>query len=302
MKPFIEKVNSGLIVCVLLIGAMPLAAQDSNTGTTEEKESADNRAGGHLSLGFGYRTYQGPFRNEENEFSFTFDGRYQLKNGIFIEGSSDGSGSGLGNESGNSVALGYNFYNTQKWDLDVLVAPTHGEFEYDVTVNDQTLRAKRSQTFMLGLRSTGYYGDNILQFTLMPVSLNDDIDNGVYASAWLSRHWQLRNWNFNASAGLRYHSEEILNSYWGFPLDDVLPADFPIDSLPTYRAGDGVSAQVQLGASYPISKNWVVDGFLRYTDISDSILDNPVIEALVESNRSRKKQQSEFGIHIKYVF
>jgi outer membrane protein len=147
---------------------------------------------------------------------------------------------------------------------------------------------------MVVLRATGRFEQTSVEFSISPYSLNDEYDDGVYASFWVDRSWQIKNWQFNAAIGLTYRSEEILNHYYGTPDGSIIEGF-------DYQASGGVDVTAQIGVSYPISENWIFESYFRYTDISNSITDSPFLQRRIQ-NFSLSENAFEFGILVSYVF
>ncbi|MCJ8271978.1 MAG: MipA/OmpV family protein [Psychrosphaera sp.] len=291
MKQLSKKMIVSLLSGSLLIGAAPLmAAEDISSGDNTDQNS-NSGAGGYLKLGFGYQSLTGPYSKQTKGFSLFFNGRYQWQNGLFIELPGDSSKLEPG------IAVGYNFYNTEHWDFDLITNQTHGNIVYNVVQeNQQSIAIHRDSTTMLGIRGNGYYGDNTVRMTIMPYSFNHDYDTGVYASLWLARNWQLKNWNIHSSIGFQYRSEEIMDYYYG------ISQQIAIDSTPAYHAGSGINITGQIGASYPLSESWVFESYLRYTEFSDSINDSPIVKNAISWDPTRSNNEYEFSVMMNYVF
>jgi outer membrane protein len=200
----------------------------------------------------------------------------------------------------NGASLGYNFYNTEQWSFDLSLKEVHHSRVRSLGFiqNDQLVIVDRKNTVMAGLRATGRFEQTSVQFSISPYSLNNEYDDGVHASFWVDRSWQLKNWQFNAALGLTYRSAEILNHYYGAPVDqyDGIPEGRTIEGF-DYQASSGIDVTAQVGVIYPISQHWIFESYARYTDVADSITDSPYIRRF-----SNSESRSEFGVLVSYVF
>ncbi|MFT4807686.1 MAG: outer membrane protein [Paraglaciecola sp.] len=288
MKTLIRQILVNLCLSITLV-SLSASADDFEVEQTLEgsAESEDNNNGGFLKLGFG-RQYKDSLYDYSNEWTLFVNGRYQW-HGLFIEYTNSKDLSNQG------PIYGFNFYNTEQWNFDLNVRQVHHAsgilFSNE---NEQFFNVSRDETKMLVLRATGSFEQTSVEFSISPYSLNDEYDDGVYASFWADRAWQVKNWQFNAAIGLTYRSAEILNHYYGTP-------DGPIIEGFDYQASAGVDVTAQIGVSYPISENWIFESYFRYTDITDSITDSP-FKQRHSQNYSLSENAFEFGILVSYVF
>ena len=95
---------------------------------------------------------------------------------------------------------------------------------------------------------------------------------------------------------MQYRSEEIIDYYYG------VPADLATTSTPAYSAKSGINTSIKFSADYPISEDWVLESYLSYTQLADSISDSPVMYNAVQFGDSRSENISEAGFMISYVF
>lgn len=290
MQTFIQGVTTGLLVSAALLISPTLLAEDSSN-------NEDDRSGGYLKIGYGYKYEETPYHDEKNGAIMFLSGRYQFNNGLYIEASHGANELSLGN------SVGYNFFNTEHWSFDAHTTQAHGSTTMNFSLKDESADIKiyhmdRSDTQMLGLRTTGTYGQTTIQFIAAPYSFNQDYDDGVFASAWLAHSWQIKNWELYASAGINYRSKEIVNHYYATS-DEIVGLDASI--LPAYKADGGFDIIMQVGLSYPVSESILFESYLRYTDISDSIIDSPVMQLFSDLN-GRSESVAEFGLLFSYVF
>lgn len=280
----------------ILLSAASLSAVANTEETTstdsyqkEEPTKADYQ-GGYLKLGYGYKSEVGPYADEDQGGSLFVSGRYQGAWGFFIEASYGA------NELDQGLNLGYNLYNTDNWHYDIMTLTAHGENEYAYKMDDTPLVVENfDPSTMLGLRASGNFYGKTAQFVIAPISFNGDYSGGVYASAWMSQAWQIKNWEIYASGGFEYRSEAILDYYYS-TTDEQRKL-----SLPEYKAGHGIDFIGQIGASYPVSENILFETYYRYTNVSDSITDSPIMK-LAAGLPTREENITEFGILFSYVF
>jgi outer membrane scaffolding protein for murein synthesis (MipA/OmpV family) len=293
MQTLIRGVTTGILVSASLLISTTLLAEDNSN-------NEDTRSGGYLKIGSGYKYEVTPYRDEKSGVAIFISGRYQFNNGLYIEASHGANELSLGN------SVGYNFFNTEHWSFDAHISQAHGSTSMRFNLKDakdessdiKVYHMDRSDTQMLGLRTTGTYGQTTIQFIAAPYSFNKDYDDGVFASAWLAHSWQIKNWELYASAGVNYRSKEIVNYYYATS-DEIVSLDTPI--IPAYKADGGFDIITQVGLSYPVSESILFESYLRYTDISDSISDSPVMQ-LFSGLNDRSDNVTEFGLLFSYVF
>ena len=265
----------------------------------ESSDSEEDLSGGFLKIGYGYKFEQNPYENEQNGLALFLSGRYQMENGLFIE-ASYGT-----NKRKEGLNIGYNFYNMPNWNFDITTVQAFGntqiiaelvEFGDEGEVLEEIrVVDKKSSSEMLGFRATGTFGETNLQFVVAPLLLNNDYDDGIYSSLWVAQSWQVKNWEFYATAGAEYRSEEIIAHYFE-PTLELQSVGFP-----AYDASGGFDFTAQVGTSYPISENILFESYLRYTDFADSITDSPIIRTTTQIP-GRDENATEFGILFSYVF
>lgn len=250
--------------------------------------SADSTAEGHLSLGLGYVYQKSLLREPINDPTLFINGRYQW-HGIFAEFANGTSGAQT------PPTIGYNFYNSDHWNLDAVIAWTDPELTFKGTFNGEEKDFSSKSSAGLGFRSTGAFGRNTLQLVLL--SQNDnDIEQGYFAAAWLARNWQLKNWSFQGLIGAQHRSQEVMDYYFG-----IDPEKSDDDWFPAYEAKSGTRYTLQVDASYPITKHWVFQTYARHTEFSQSAKDSPLMVFLTE-HHDRPDNETEFGFLLNYVF
>ncbi len=286
MKSTKYVIISNLLFSLMINHSVAMAADSKAENITED----NSQSNGYFKVGFGYRSETSPYHTEEDETTISLEGRYQWENGLFVELP------GVSNKLSPGISYGYNFYNLDNWNFDLIGIRSHGDINYNEVISNQSIEVKRKKSVRVGVRATGSYGSNTVQFIVTPYSNNNEYDDGLYASLWLAKEWQISNWNVYASAGIQYRSKEILDYYYG------ISEDIATDNTPVYQAGDGINTTLQFGFDYPISENWVFESSVRYTKLSDSISDSPIISNVVEFDNTRSDDITEVAVLISYVF
>lgn len=309
MKSSLHHTILNFTLALLIFCAVPCVA-DNNTTSSHVK---DEQGAGFLKLGVGFKSRSSPYSQEKNGYATFIDGRYQWQNGVYVEYSNgknelnqDENG---GAELNQGLSFGYNFYNTEHWNFDLNISQAHGKlglgFIDDVN-SERSFFIRTKMTDMLGLRATGNYSQTRVQFIVAPYSFNSEYDDGLYASLWLAQSWQIKNWEVYASLGAQYRSEEIISYYYELPeaRSKTGFADYntAVNNFDHYHASAAVNLTMQVGLSYPISENWLFESFIKYSNVSDSITDSPVMFLLVTSEGKFSKHISEAGLLFSYVF
>ncbi len=290
MKNFIFQTLICLVFCASLV-SLSASSNDIETAQTS-KETEENNNGGFLKVGYGYKFEDNPYNEGVNGLSLFVNGRYQWE-GLFVE-VFHGS-----NQRNEGLSVGYNFYNTEHWNFDINSITIHGSIQNEIYDVDKIFRQEFDSTTMVGLRATGHYGQITMQFLAAPYIIDDEVDDavdsGLYASAWLGYSWQIKNWSIHSSVGLEYRSSDLLDYYYGISADEA-SAHFG-----QYQADSGIDLTTQLSASYPISEDWLFESYLRYTDLSDSVTDSPVMR-FAKNLPERSEAMTEVGVLVSYVF
>jgi len=247
-----------------------------------------DRSGGFLKLGFGYNIVINPYNDEENGMSLFLNGRYQWESQVFVEAA-------FYRVLNSGINIGYNFYNTERWNFDLVTNIAHGKNETGFIDQGKVFYKKSDITRMVALRTTGNFDKTTVQFVVAPYSFNDEYDNALYASLWIDQSFQFKNWELYAAFGLEYRSEEMLDYYYG------IEADRATDNFKAYNPSAGIDTTSEIGASYPINNKWLFETYYRYTRLADSITDSPIMQ-FASNLESRSKNMTEFGILVSYVF
>jgi len=247
-----------------------------------------DRSGGFLKLGFGYNIVTNPYNDEENGMSLFLNARYQWESQVFVEAA-------FYRVLNSGINIGYNFYNTERWNFDLVTNIAHGANETGFIDQGKVFYKKSDITRMAALRTTGSFDKTTVQFVVAPYSFNDEYDNALYASVWIDQSFQVKNWELYAAFGLEYRSEDMLDYYYG------IEADRATDNFKAYNPSSGIDTTAELGASYPINNKWLFETYYRYTRLADSITDSPIMQ-FASTLESRSKNMTELGILVSYVF
>ena len=234
---------------------------------TQEVNSSEN----YFEIGFMHVVRE----NDNKSNNPVLNGSYNW-NGIFIESYS---------ESGHGLAFGYNAFTNEQWSFDLVATTDWLKINYEETGRYSTDKNE----FTLGMRLSGYLGDNIVQFAINRDARN--IHNGITASALIGQNWQLRNWNFHGIIGAEYTSAKINNYYVGVSEESAARWD----SLDAYEADDSVSFSTELGVTYPISEDWVFRATVRAATIPDELTDSPYFN-------NKDSVAKSFRTSLSYVF
>ncbi|MDT0596045.1 MipA/OmpV family protein [Glaciecola petra] len=217
-------------------------------------------------------------RIDDTDIFLEFDIELQARwNGFFVE--SPGRSQENINGLFSGVAVGYNFYNTEHWALDLYVVEAFQGGEYFFNSNTDSLIIEKDSNSRVGARATGYFSDYLIQFIASPISLQDEI-KGFSASASLRRTWQIKNWNVYATVGAFYQSDEIADYYYGISESESAQIKqlFNDNNAPydPYTADGGVLIVGEVGFEYPVSENIVFGGFFSGVQRPSGISDSPL--------------------------
>jgi hypothetical protein len=266
------------IILIVLLACL------ASTPATWAADIASNVRGANVDASHGYaevgaglyvqndaRAKYDPAENAyESNLELSFSGEYR-RNDFFIE-AVEGSFDGLN--------LGYTLWSGEHWVVDFLGGSFNGFVHIELGDDDEQLaaEAQRNQelidrdTFYIGtgLRLTRYLQDHIIQFRLIGDVFTH---RGTSGSLRIGRQWQLHNWNFHALLGLKYHSAELINFRWGIT-EAESTARFP-----TYSTNASVFTETEIGATYPIARDWVFRASFRYRDLPVEIYRSPLSTA-----------------------
>jgi len=280
---------NNFIINKSLVSALPLVAIIFTSATfssisyandiTHSVRSDAEQAGStenYFELGILYTQGSGPSFIGGRNTNSALNGYYS-RYGLIINGSYSWNNLFVENysESGHGLVFGYSAFNNDNWSFD-LIATTewlkqssfenNGLFGY---INNKDYGKK----FTVGGRLIGYWGDNIVQFTVNQDATGDH--NGTTVSAQIGRNWQVRNWNFHGIFGAEYASAKLNDYYVG--VSEVRAAHLSnfFEGFTAYNAGASVSFSTELGVTYPISEDWVFRLTARAATIADELTDSP---------------------------
>jgi MipA family protein len=288
-----NKISTYLLTAIFTTCAAHSFAEETQPEDKPQQTDINSRDGYYLSIGAGLGSYESPLREEQNGLVLAINGRYQLK-GFFAELGVGSSGS-FGPP--NLPTLGYNFYGTEHWNLDVLYAITQGTGELSYEVDGEAKQISRLPVSGVGFRALGSWGNTTLHVVGLH-SFNSEFrpDADVsYAALWLGHRWQIKNWSLNGLVGAKYRSNSLMN--YGFGVTES-EADKVVGA---YEPSSGVDYTAQIDLTYPISKNVLFQIYSSYTQYSDEILHSPIIK-LVRKSDNRPEKEQVFGVLVHYVF
>jgi len=293
MRLFPKQFIVSLLVGLTTFNSPELLAETTTTIQAPNDSKAiqlsdEERSGGFLKLGFGYKAVTMPYEDKEKGKTLFLNARYQWENRLFVEAA-------FYRVLNSGLNIGYNFYNTERWNFDLVTNIAHGANETGYIDQGKVFYKKSDITRMLALRTTGSFDKTTVQFVVAPYSLNSDYDNPLYASLWLDRSFQIKNWELYGAFGLEYRSQDMLEYYYGISEENAT-ANFT-----AYNPSSGIDTTGEIGASYPISNKWLFETYYRYTRLADSISDSPIMK-FASNLESRSKNMTEFGILVSYVF
>jgi|GEM_PF-644798 len=238
--------------------------------STDVRKGADNPHAGdgnYVELGMTLNAENSPFygipegaTKGETKYNVSLDlnVHWQYK-GWFMEGFS---------QSLESFTLGYNFADGDHWSLDAVALEQHPELSAKVSSDLKGIKTRKGD-YMFGVRATGYIDNYILQLhALTDIS---DVHNGQVLSIKMAQHWQYKNWNFHAIAGVSYRSERVANYYYSVQPEDAN------EKFPEFEANAGFTQTAEFGATYPISQKWVLRSLIRFVELDHQWVGSPLI-------------------------
>lgn len=222
---------------------------------------AQDRDGGFLELGFGLEYSDGETMMREGFEGLELDTQLNASlqiSGLFYEYYSD---------SGRNGVFGLNFFNSDYVGMDIIFGKEHDSFAKDKE-DELLLPIKvRNADWSVGFRSAIYLGPLVLQG-----QIREEISGqhgGFTASLQSGASVQIKNLNLHGIVGASYQSEEVVDYYYGVTEAEA-NADFA-----AYDPGYDLTYNAEVGASYPISEDWIVRGQVNYTQYSKDIIDSP---------------------------
>ncbi|WP_157582176.1 MipA/OmpV family protein [Shewanella woodyi] len=216
--------------------------------------------------------------------SLLLSGMYQYK-GLFVE---------MLHQSQDGINLGYNFWNSENWSLDLLVANLQSSWARPEGIDPKMLNEAERDLYLMsedsiyvgaGFRATRYWDDHyVFQYRIV----SDYYDGqGLQSSARLGKSWQVRNWNFHALASVEYASATLNNHLFGVSSDEATTR------FPEYHPDSSFHYGMEFGVAYPLSESLVFRAMYRFNVLSDEVTDSPFNQA---------GHVSFFNASISYVF
>jgi outer membrane protein len=277
MKTFTKLLSISTLIASILSPSVLMAEEVKNENTENIRD------GSYLDIGIGLAYQSDPFTyDNENDsgLDIFINARYQ-KYGLFVE-----FPHGTSKQQNTVLSLGYNFLNTEHWSYDLRLAMNHRDLDYKLPKSQ--IITRRISHSKLGLRILGDYDNTHVKF----IVAGSSGAKGFYASGWLSQNYQYNNWNFYSTVGIEYRNEDVVNYFYGIGEDEFL-GNNEINGLPNYHGKSGFEYTGQVGFDYPITTDWVFEGFARTTLLPSGITDSP----LVDGNTI-----TEAAVLVKYVF
>jgi len=272
VKTFTKLLKISTLIVGILNPSFIMAAEEEK----EKKEKTENiRDGAYLDIGISQVYQSDPFKfdnGNDNGLQAAVNGRYQ-KYGFFVE-----LRLGATEQESSRLSYGYNFLNTEHWSYDFRIATNHSVLEH--TLPKSNFVSTRDSQLAKGLRILGDYDNTHLRFIIAESSGA----KGLYAGGWLSQNYQYNNLNFYGSAGIEYRNEDVINHFYGIN---------EVEGLPYYRGESGFEYTGQVGFGYPITTDWVFEGFARIILLPSGVTNSP----LVDGNTI-----TEAAVSVKYVF
>lgn len=272
------------IIPLVVCSAFSYANVQTSTTNLSDAFSNKRDPGGYFSTGLVLEHQQGLYKSEGFKSRFSLRGAYYFENGLFLELP------GFSDKFESNFAVGYNLANVGDWEFDSIFSTAHGELNYNYREDS----FNKNNTPYIGLRAMGTIAGLDAMFIYGINTNKSDFSGGHYAAAWLAKSWNVQNWHFFSSVGLQYRNDEILDYYYGVPESAKYH--------PTFNADGGFNFIYKMGVKKPISENWLVEGFLSYTDYADSIVDSPYSQNILKFNEGRSDKGSRISVSLHYVF
>lgn len=270
--------------------ALSWGAQAGDIAESVSGGAAHSGDGGYFEIGaaVSYLGSSGDLRYEDEDSlqpSLLISGVYQY-GGLFAE---------MIHQSQDGINLGFNFWNSENWSLDLLAANLLGSVSRIDGVDPSQLNEMERNYYLLseedslyigaGLRATRYW-DN--QYVLQMRLVHDYYDDqGMYGSVRLGKSWQVRNWNFHMLGSMEYSSATLNRHLYGVSKEEATTL------FPEYQPDASLSFGVELGVAYPISQSLVFRGFYRFWSLPGEVSDSPFVT---------DDHRSVASVSISYVF
>ena len=286
---FLNSPRHFMRILLLILTFVPTTVSASDIATSVAG-GVDNRLenGGYFELGASvYSVNKVDIRQSEHQAvqpSLLISGMYQY-NGLFVE---------MVHQSQDGINLGYNFWNSKNWSLDLLVANLKSSWARPEGADPATLNEAERNSYLMsedsiyvgaGFRATRYWDDHyVFQYRIVSDYYDDQ---GIQSSARLGKSWQIRNWNFHALGSVEYSSATLNQYLFGVSSEEATAL------FPQYQPDSSFSYGVELGVAYPISESFVFRAMYRINMLSDEVTNSPFNQA---------DHVSFFNASISYVF
>ncbi|ACA88237.1 MltA-interacting MipA family protein [Shewanella woodyi ATCC 51908] len=278
-----------LTMLLLILAFAPQVSRASDIANSVTGRE-DNRLvnGGYFELGASvYGVNKIDVRQTDHQTiqpSLLLSGMYQYK-GLFVE---------MLHQSQDGINLGYNFWNSENWSLDLLVANLQSSWARPEGIDPKMLNEAERDLYLMsedsiyvgaGFRATRYWDDHyVFQYRIVSDYYDDQ---GLQSSARLGKSWQVRNWNFHALASVEYASATLNNHLFGVSSDEATTR------FPEYHPDSSFHYGMEFGVAYPLSESLVFRAMYRFNVLSDEVTDSPFNQA---------GHVSFFNASISYVF
>lgn len=289
--------NSKHIITTLLLtsalgfNTQSTLASDIAYGISKGSNHTNADNGGYFEIGAIANCWQGPLAQEDPNddknncnLGFVIAGEYQWR-GLFIEASQ---------YSHDGLNLGYTLWHNDNTRIDLLAASISGTYTQETDTpktqiqtqadKDEAIWDRNTLYAGAGVRLTHYWNDNIIQLRLVS-DIHDG--NGAMATARFGRAWQVKNWNFHALVGLSAISQKTNQYFWGISEEQAT------ERFAHYDAKASIGYNFEIGATYPISENWVS---------RTNITAGPLSKTAKDSPRSVASWGGQISTSINYVF
>lgn len=255
---------------------VPVHAQEAIDDSADSEQASRLGNGGFLELGATGKLESSIRRRSltnnsgelTSELDLAISGGYRYNNWFFEVSESPFAG----------LNLGKTLAGNNQWNLDLLFANIAGQINLeddDSHPSPQSEEARNQQLLnrdtlyvAAGVRATLFSGNSLFQFRLVSDWLGS---SGLLGSLRFGHQWQLGNWNVQAIAGARHYSDKFNNYLYGVTESEQTAL------FPKYEAGVAWIPELELGASKPVSQDWVYSMRLRWRTYPDSITNSPLV-------------------------
>lgn len=293
-----------LLVCLFSTSYLTAADIAHDVRSTETPLHTKSESSRFIEIGLKASTKRNPIEVDGDHagFSLLLDGSFQWK-GLFIEVIEDSS---------TLFTAGYNAWNNNHWSLDIVVSQIYDDVidyngfkkieilegeppnveedlsnesldEIQSSIDDATTETSlvtaetivsrfknlrdSNSGFLIGSRATAYYGNYIFQFGLLTDI--SDRRNDTVASIEAGRSWQIRNWNLYTLGRARYNTSRVAIYYLNFD-------DLNNESEKSYSKNKASILALKVGATHPLTEDWLFRCSLEYKTLSESFFQGPM--------------------------